>query len=255
MLPFGFAFPQTLTELKNRDIRVVLRVEEGAYNDDAGAAAVVQGAVVARSLCDLDAVIIGCEPDVGVDFGFASPTWAQQAAYAHRRNFDRARLLLQSAGIQVISPGWLMRSISEDEPPQPGRAVWREIMSLPQDLPGGSRSFGYLDADGSGAHIYQYSWTWPVDMLRFKFAVKHASEMWHRPLWIDEANVNTGPPLQRMAACLNMADLLVSPGFDAGSRVVMFCPFVSNGNGVGWDIRYLLRQRECYQMLGNWMQT
>jgi hypothetical protein len=255
MLPFQLAIPQTLQRLRQMNVRVVLRVEEGSYDATDAPARIVQGAQAARAIADLDAVIVGVEPEGGLNWGYGSPSWGQSRAYAHRWNFDKVRIALQQAGIRAISPGWTMRSISEDEAPQPGRIAWREIVSLPQTLPGGMQSSGYQDADGCGIHFYQYRFASVVDALRLKFFLKQAAEMWHKPLWIDEINIDNGDPLTRMTACIAMADLLVNTNFSSGLRVAMLCPFVSNGDGIGWNPGYLMRDSACYAALGSWIQT
>jgi hypothetical protein len=139
---------------------------------------------------------------------------------------------------------------------------WREIVCLPdRSREEAEGKHGYLDADGNGGHIYEYGWTWPVDPLRFKFAVKHNLELWHKPLWIDELGVEGGAaPVDKMRAYLQMADILLSEvnseQHPLGQRVEFLCPFVSNGHPgspPSWDIRYLMRDRACYELLGQWM--
>ena len=255
MLPFSVATPDTLSRFAQMGLRVVLRVEEGSYGDPSAGGRIAQGVIAARSHAVIDAVIIGTEPDAGPDWTFGSRNWGQERAFAHRSAFDRVRHALQFARIRAISPGWTTRSVTEDDPPQPGRTSWREIMSGPEILQDGTRSFGYQDADGCGVHFYQYRLVSAVDELRFKFYLKEQAELWHKPLWIDEVNIDNGDPLTRMRACIAMADMLVSGPFATGPRVAMFCPFVSNGDAHGWSPGYLMRDPACYTELGAWLRN
>jgi hypothetical protein len=135
-----------------------------------------------------------------------------------------------------------MRSISEDEPPQPGQYTWAEILRL-----------SYDKAQGNAVHLYTYNWQTLVDIFRVKFAMKHYEGMWHQPVWIDEVNINSGTPVARMNACIAIATMLIT--HPLGRRVVSFCPFVSNGDGVGWPIGYLMRDPQAYDALGAWMTS
>jgi hypothetical protein len=151
----------------------------------------------------------------------------------------------------LLPDGHKARSISEDDPALPGAVSWREICCLPDDR----GEFGYNNADGFGSHIYCYGWDGPVDELRFKFTLKWHCSLGHKPIWIDEVGIGNGATaLEKMRAYIEIAQILVSEPI--GRRVMMLCPFVSNGDpGVppAWDPRYLMRDPACYTELGRWM--
>lgn len=257
MLMLPFADQATLRRMRDMGIRVVLRVPEESYYEDGAPTHIKDQILAAMQSCPVEAVIIGNEPDAAQDLGYGASTFGQAFAYVHRRRFDAVRSVLQGVGIKVISPALIMRSISEDEAPAPGQITWREILCLPDE----ANQYGYLEADGNGAHLYMYHADGPVDTLRALFALKFYATIWHRPLWIDEIGIpDKRTQTEKMAAYISFAEHLLSiregKQHPLGQRVEFLCPFVSNGdpgNPPAWDPRYLLRDPACYALLGNWI--
>lgn len=252
MLPLNLATAATLDGLKARGVRVVLRTDEDYYSDDAPSR--IRGLLRrAQQRAEVEAVIVGVEPENAQTLTYGAGTWGQQWAYVHRKRSDAVRAALQGLGVKVISAGWTMRSISEDEAPQPGKVTWREIVTASEAGVGGRADFGYNDDeyDGAGCHIYQYGWQSFVDVVRLKFALKEAQSLFHKPLWIDELGISSGGQLQRMAAYLDIATMLLT--HPLGERVEMLCPFISNGNGIGWDPGFLMTDPACYRLVREWL--
>jgi hypothetical protein len=252
MLPYVYADVPTLIKLNQRGCSVVIRLGEGDYygGDDPGR--VMDMVLYLSQYCPIYCIIVGVEPENGISFKYGAPDWGQLKAYEHRARFDAMRLPLQAQGFKVVSPGWTMRSISEDEPPQPGKTTWREICTLPQTV-NGVLSYGYDGANGCGVHIYQYGWDGPVDELRLKFAVKDWQSLLHQPLYIDELGI-TGKMSQqeKMAAYTEIADILMTSVL--GQRIELITPFVSNGTPNGqWSPGFLLTDPVAYQKLGQWI--
>jgi hypothetical protein len=244
MLPFNIAFSRqdVLSRLRQEGCRVVLRVEERTYSGDNDPQVIRSRFRVMRPLVTIDAVIIGCEPDDRVpSFRYGAPSWGQEHANEHQFRMDRVRAALQPEGVTVVSPGLMMRSVSEDDAPQPGRVTWREIVAP-----------AYNRCDGNGAHIYGYEWQSYVDTLRAKFALKEALELLHKPLWIDECGFGLRSETSAMNGWISFAGMVMAqPGL--AERIEMICPFVSNGdpgNPPVWDPRYRVRSTAEYQRLG-----
>jgi hypothetical protein len=243
MLPLGLADQATLGRLAAQNIRVVLRVEEGRYGNDIGRQQVKNQVVAAGGIAKVSAVIVGCEPEGAVSFEYGAASWGQDVAYAHMRDLGLMTQLLKHAGFVVVSPGWRMRSISEDDQPQPGEATWSEITRLQYDA-----------CDGNACHLYTYNWTGIVDELRVKFALQRFAWGRHKLMWLDEVGVNSGTPIERMRAYIDIAQMLLSG--PVGRRVTMLCPFVCNGNpGIppSWSPGYVLSDPQCYVELGAWL--
>lgn len=247
LLMLEFADKPTLLRLHSMGIRVILRANEDSIYNDEAPTRILNSVFKAMQLCPVDGVIVGNEPDSAQSFEYGAATWGQDWAYQVRRRFDTVRRKLQSVGIKVVSPALIMRSISEDEAPVPGRVTWREILTLPDN------GAGFQDADYNGCHLYLYGWDGYVDELRFKFALKHQAELWHRGLVIDEVGVaGSHTPLEKMRAYIDIGELLLTHRA-LGSRVEALIPFVSNGVPGAWDARYLLRDPQAYVELGAWM--
>lgn len=247
MLQFAFADSMTLGKMKQRGLKVVLRIGEDYYADDAPSRFRAE-LKAKQQVCPIEAVILGVEPDNPFNLKYGSTSWGQPRAYEHRLRSDRLRTALSGLGVKLVSASPTMHSISEDEPPAPGQVSWREICTLPDRNMGQ----GYHDYDGNGYHLYSYDYIGVVDELRVKFALKQAQTLWHRPLWIDEVGVGKGAPVQRMMMYTKIADMLL--GNVLGQRVEMLAPFVSNGQPHGhWDANFLLRDPECYRVLGDWI--
>lgn len=261
-LPLAFCDQATLERMRGMGIRIVVRVGEGDYYDDLAPGRIRNAVLRAQLFCPIEAVIIGNEPENALDFTYGSNTFGADFAYLHRRRFDQVRVALQVVGINVVSPAQTMRSISEDEPPMPGKVTWREICCLPDSsLTEVQGQFGYLSANYNGVHLYGYGWEGYVDELRMLFALKEAANLWHKPLFVDEIGIGgNATPLQKMAAYIAVAEILLSTQdgkqHPLGQRVAMLSPFVSNGEPHGqWDARFLLRDPAAYALLGDWMRA
>lgn len=245
MLPFWLAntHRDILSRLAATQKRVVLRVEEDRIYDGDAPSTIHDALRAMLDIVAVDALILGCEPENPFNLNYGSHDWGQSWAYSHWRAVTNIRLALASVqGVAIVAPGWTMRSISEDEPVAAGKVTWREITNT-----------AYSRMDGVGCHIYQYGWASVVDELRFKFALKEAQLLFHLPLWIDEVNIARGSQIERMTACIAMAGLLVNRPI--GDRVRMFSPFVSSGNGVGYDGGLVMRDPACYRPLGDFMRA
>jgi hypothetical protein len=222
--------------------RVVVRMTEPG-EDSPTACAQVLGSIV--RLVPVDAVILPPnEPDHRYDLGYGSATWGAEDAYRARSTVDDYRAACRGVGLRAVAPALMIRSVSEDEPPAPGRTAWREILAPSAHL-----------CDGVGVHIYGYGWQGVADELRFKFALKQAAEWWHRPLWIDEVGIPGGTDVEQMRAYIAMADILLT--YPVGQRVEMLAPFSSTGDPgdpPAWDARYVIRDMAAYTLLGDWMR-
>jgi hypothetical protein len=270
MLPFQFADGGTLTRLGGMGIGVVLRIDESDYY------ALLDGH---RLRSELDArmraapgvvrvVQIGVEPENGLDFRYTSPDWAQDLARRHAAATERIRRALETTGVQLITAGWTMPpgGISENDPPRPGRVVWREETRWAYAAP--SSDPGKWPDIENGFHLYGYGWESWVDLHRVLWALKEGQELFHRPLWIDEVGIIRRSAVDSMYAYLCIATVLLG---QAGARVKMLCPFVSNGDpyvrdGTGkilfdaqgkprihWRPEYLLRDPVCYDLVARFM--
>lgn len=257
MIMLEFCDAVTLTRLRDMGCRVVIRVNEGAYYDDAAPTRIRNLVLGAKALCPVEAVIIGNEADHAQDLQYGSANWGQAWAYQHRKRFDALRKALQLVGVKVISPALIMRSISEDEYPAPGQVAWREILCLPDN------GYGYLDAEGNGVHLYMYHADGPVDTLRALFALKYYATIWHKPLWIDEIGIpDKRSQVEKMRAYIAFAEYLLSIRDDGkqhplGQRVEFLCPFVGNGipgDPPAWNPNYLIRDPNAYRLLGDWLK-
>ncbi|HYP39344.1 MAG TPA: hypothetical protein VEX13_03205 [Chloroflexia bacterium] len=247
MMPFNIAFSRqdVLSRLRQEGRRVVLRIEEHTYSTDGAPAAIRSRFRTMRQLVNIDAVIIGCEPDDLVpSLEYGAPSWGQDHANEHQFRLDRVRAALQPEGVTLVSPGLMMRSISEDDAPQPGKVTWREIIAP-----------AYNKCDGNGVHIYGHKWESFVDALRAKFALKQAMELFHKPLWIDECGFGLGTETTAMNGWISFAGMIMAQPRLA-ARVEMICPFVSNGDPGDppvWPRRYLVRDTAEYQRLGTFL--
>lgn len=247
LLMLEFADAPTLLRLKGMGVRVLLRVNEDTIYNDEAPDRILSSVLRAMQSCPIDGVIVGNEPDAAQSFEYGAATWGQDFCYMVRKRFDAVRRKLQGVGIKVISPALIMRSISEDDPPVPGRVAWREILTLPDN------GAGFQDADYNGCHLYAYGWDGYVDEMRFKFALKHQAELWHKGLIIDEVGISgSHTPLEKMRGYIDIAEILLAHKA-VGSRVEALIPFISNGVPGAWDAKYLLRDPSCYVELGAWM--
>ena len=246
MLPLAIARQEDLARLKGMNIKVLLRVGEQDYYRNDAPGKVRQQVQSFMGICQVEGVIIGCEPEgVVANLGYGAPDWGQQLAFEHARRMDAVRQALCGLPQQIalIAPGWTARTITEDSLPAPGTLTWRDIC---RDA--------YWKCDGIGAHVYEYGWT-QVDVLRLKFTLQKLEELFHLNLYIDEVGV-PGDDLTQMNAYIDIANLLMKSRL--GDRVRMLCPFVSNGdpgNPPAWDPRFLIKDPQAYRVLGAWLRS
>lgn len=250
MLPFWLAYrhrAEILPQLAVMGVRVTLRLEEEGpesyYMIDAPSR--IHAALVEmRRTVAVDGVIVGNEPDNPFDLRYDSPDWGQGWAYQHRDATERVMAALRGVGgVAIVSAGHTMRSISEDEPPAPGKTAWAEICRP-----------AYSRMDGNAVHIYGYSWRSWVDRFRTQFALKEAAMLLHKPLWIGEFAVNTGTQMERMTAYVEFCRVVLASEWMRG-RVKMLSLFVSNGTGQHYDPGFIINNRECYLALGNFIRA
>lgn len=243
MLPYWVvkAHPEQLQRLASMGVRLVVRLANGESDTIITICHVLHAAA---QLVVIDFVIVGNEPDSGIDFSRGSPTWHQERAYMNAGYVKEMVPALAAVGLRAVSPAWSMRSISEDDVPQPGLTTWREIVAP-----------AYQQCYAEAAHIYDYSWSGVVDELRFKYSLQEALEALHLNVVLDEVGVDRGTNVERMAAYIAMSrDLERIPAL--GSAVIMFCPFVSNGdpgNPPVYDRGFIMRDAAAYQALGTYI--
>lgn len=243
MLPYRVATPDLLAHLQDAHKRVVIRMtNEDACTVPPGSVRFLLEDYVRRGF-PVEAVILGNEPERSYDTCYGSPDWGlgYDGAWTHANRADAYRRTLQGiGGIKVIAPAFSRGAISEDDAPHPGQESWAEVCRAVYDA-----------CDGQGFHLYQYAWKSPVDSLRLRFALQRGEERHHRNLWIDELGIDTGTPVERMAAYIDVARLLERHPY--GERVEFLCFFVSNGDGQGWGKNYIIRDRQAYKLLGSFM--
>lgn len=260
--------PQMLQQLAAMGIRVILRLEEPSKEEPLeatyyGANAwlwVRMGLLQVMQAVAVEAVIVGNEPEHDYDLTWRSANWGNNAdgkwrtgkAWQHAQAFEQVRRALADVPVKVISPGWSCQRLTPNDAPQPGRATWGRICA---DAYNGTFVANPQEAAKikTGAHIYVHNWLGEEDRNRFKWEFGNELERCHRAIWINECNANNGEHLQRMQAILEMSDLIRSHA--EGDRVESFCPFVSNGLGNAYPIGYIMREAECYQRLGAWMNS
>ncbi|HEX8221695.1 MAG TPA: hypothetical protein VF914_21080 [Chloroflexia bacterium] len=260
--------PEMLKRLKAMGVRVTLRLEEPGQDEPVeftyyGANAwlwVRSGLLQIGQLVNVEAVIVGNEPEQPYDLSWSSANWgnnpdgkwARGKVWHHAFAFEQVRKALADLPVKVVSPGWSCQRMTPNDRPQPGRASWGRSCA---DAYNGA--FITRPEEGeklaTGAHIYVHNWLSDEDINRFKWELANELERCHRVVWINECNSNNGTPLQRMAAVLAMADLV--RGHRDGGRVGSFCPFVSNGLGNAYGAGYIMRDPECYKLLGRWLNS
>jgi hypothetical protein len=230
-----------LAHLASLQKRVIIRLEEPDIYEVPPATFRSQLQAIVNVIT-VDAVILGNEPDVGHDWEFGAPDWGQEWGWHHAARLNILIDVLDGMPFKLVSPAWMNRSISEDDPPMPGRCTWREIVARV-----------YNKCDANGGHIYEHAWNWPVDHLRARYKLKQLQEYLHKPIYLDEFNISEGTQVERMRACISMADLLLT--HKLGDRVEMFSPFVSNGLGNAYDPGMVMREEACYRLVGEWMRA
>lgn len=259
MLMLDHADRPTLERLASLGCRVILRVAEGTYYQDEAPTRITARVVWARSVCPVEACVIGNEPENAIDLSIGSPNWGQAFAFLHRKRFDLARISLQAAGVRVISPAYTCRMLTETDKPQPGEQAWWDICTDVQtEYSEQEGQYGYHSANGVAVHVYTHNWLGPVDELRVAFMLQRLQTMWHLPIFIDEVGVNSGSDIDRMRCYIDIGEMLLHRQYPYGARVEALIPFVSNGSPgspPAWSPGYLMRDPSCYALLGDWMRV
>jgi hypothetical protein len=264
MLPFSLAYnhPDLLGHMAALQKRLILRIDEGElYTTDPYVFRQRLYAMI-RSV-QVEAVIIGNEPEGGHDMTFSSPNWGQDWAKHHKQVLDEVRVALSNLGAKLISPGWTVGRKREIDPLLPGRIAWR--IEVGEE---------YGRCDGNGGHVYLNEWGGEQGLqneIGYLNQVNNLCEMYHKPVWLDEVGITQGSDLEQMRAYIRMSDMLLDRSWEAGSRVELFSPFISNGDpykrdGEGnilkdaagnplwhWNPKYLLRDEGAYSELGRYL--
>jgi len=256
MVPWALADTDTLDRFAQRGLSVVLRMTgDDMSNTTPGAALpVLQHA---KSICNVIALILGVEPDSPVSsLDYNSPDWRVALAQDHAARLAIWLDALRRHDVQLITPGWLQRGVAvETGAFAPGQIAWARAVSGVYDT-----------ADGNGVHIYMFGWPHLsasrrnvslgsfIDEFRFRAYVSYWQAVWHKPLWIDEANIDPhkGTQVDRMRACLGMARCL-RDNPSVGGRVAFFCPFVSNGFAGSFDPGFIMNDPACYAEVKKFM--
>jgi len=258
MMPYNpqIADNTTLKEFGKRNLKVVLRLTPDDL-DKLSLGEVQARMFEVKELCSLRAIIVGNEPDDKFVHRYDSTDWGVDYCYnTHLPQLDKFRRTLQGHGVSILSPGWLQRNFTEGSPPEPGIVAWSRAA---QPV--------YNEMDGNCIHIYGYGWhglpagfgEWPVDYMRFMNQIRFWEMLWHKPIWIDESNIDKGPEPEdaipgpiRMRACMGMARTLRDNPI-IGARVEFYCPFVSNGYGNHYPQGMVMNQPEAYEEVRTFM--
>lgn len=251
-ITFNIATEALVSTLANRGITTItVRLNESDYYTSEQRR--VSTDRIARLMrLGLTHVIIGVEPENAVDMRYGSRTWGQEQAYLHGNATREMYLSLFALGVKTISAGWTVRGWFRnwDEGVQPGVYPWLEETRL-----------AYNDCDYNGAHLYMSDGTTYDIEERARVYLWEEQARRHKPLWIDELGVtpSVGDNVAKMGIYLRFASYLLrtdrrQPLGGAGERVEALIPFVSNGNGIGWDPRFILRDPAAYDLLGAWIR-
>lgn len=249
----------TLRELQHRQFGVILRLND----HDAGTVPIDKlrrDLEQKRWACpNIDVLILGCEPEVGIDMRYGSPGWdGAERAWPHAQRVADLAEALAMPKLQLVTPGWECRVKGEDDVPQPGVVSWRDYCG---------EAYQHHNIAGHGTHIYGYGFKSQVDEHRVKWLLRGAKERFHRgPIYIDEVGFASGGPAQRMEQFVAFLRWLQNDLHDpqrikAGrppllERVALICPFVANGNPLDahgnkvWDPNWLMRDPASYALLG-----
>ena len=289
MLPFGLADEDTLGRFASIvrtwrngsqvPVRIILRLANDELLTPPG---LLQGQLRQKQEWadgQITAVILGSEPEPqhlrmewGYDWGNVRERPDQPSIIeAHLAAMDNAVTALDgTSGVQLVSPGWWQRPFREFDPVQPGIATWREL----------THAACYNELDGMGVHIYGDDWASIADVFRYAFQMRMWGMLCHKPMWIDEVGIGANndkgnrpevTQVYKMNAVVQMARMLLPlpPGQPApdpehpwdgklaqavGQRVHLYCPFVSNGLGNHYPAHYIMRDPECYVLLGDLMR-
>lgn len=242
------ATDEVLSILNKRGYSVILRVNQA----DADSKAPTQ---VASDLRDkkktypcIDWVILFNEPDlVAKNMQYGSPDWMLSAAHVHQSRFSvMAKACAAVGGVRIATPGWLSRTKTEDDPPQPGVTSWERICAPAYEQDG---------VQGHARHIYLYGFGSEVDTFRIRWQLREAKEPFHAgPILIDEIGCDHLGPLERMRQFIEIMKYL-EPRPALLNRVALICPFVSNGTGKGYPPEYVMSAPQCHEELGAWVKS
>ena len=236
----SFTDQPTIARLASMGVRCTVRLDEADYATGDARLRSRDRIGTLLPLGAIDTVMVGVEPENAFNFRFGSPTWGQHAALDHAALLTAMTALLRPLGVRVVSAGWTARGIdmnwSNPEGVQPGLYTWLEITRQ-----------AYNACDLNGFHLYGYDGTeydlW--ERMRRHLWVEQGRR--HKPLYIDEVGVlGSNTPVDKMRSYVRFATRLLGP---MGERVAAFTPFVSNGTGIGWDPRFLIRDRQAYLLL------
>lgn len=260
--------PEMLKRLRSMGVRVILRLEEPAQHEPvettyyaANAWLFIRaGLLQIMQLVDVEAVIVGNEPEQPYDLTWSSFNWGNNPdakwplgkVWHHAFAFEQVRRALADLPVKIVSPGWSCHRMTPNDRPQPGRASWGRICA---DAYNGFFAATPQEAERvkNGMHVYVHNWRSEEDRNRFKWALGNELERCHRVAWMNENNSNNGTDMEQMAAVIEMSDITRS--HPDGGRVESFCFFVSNGRGNAWRAEYIVRERAAYDMLGRWLNT
>jgi hypothetical protein len=209
----------------------------------------------------LELVVVGCEPEQGLDMTWTSETgWGNEIKdpvlrltrlEEHAQNFHNMREALQGMGLVVCSPGWLCRDQDmrfgppPNHGPQPGVARW--AMYLLEE---------YGKAQYNCEHAYLFDGSdFDIDQ-RLERIVNRAITYRQKELVFDEINVGPRPGITKeeaMQHALAMAERLRHL-----PRCVRATIFVFNGTPIDehgneqWPPHQLVDSDVCYDMLARW---
>lgn len=265
-----------LVELGQRGVSVILNVEEPdpprahidprSYYHPDGARAILEALNIYRDFANIEAVVVGREPEHEYDLTWASDPaeggwgntpwgvwkddWAGKAS-AHADAFERVVEVLRRSGVKVVSPGWTHRRITPHDPAQPGRMTWARLCAVAYN----KGAAGAIHLYGHGAQtLYKDG----EDYNRLVWALGNERERVHTEPWIIEADTSPeqGGDVDHMNWCIGMYEAITNPAHANGQGLGAFIPFTSNGvPGENWPPRFLIRDPAAYQVLGAYLAT
>jgi len=253
-LTTALAHPEQLDYLAAQGVRVSLRLDEpnrgqegSSYYNRLNHPDILAKVRAVKMRVPVEAVIMGNEPENDYDLTWNSTNWGNMPdqwyrlpggkAQAHAEAVADLAFALRGMGVASVSPGWTHKRITPRDAPQPGRESWRELTA-----------YAYNACAANGAHLYAHDWASAEDENRYLWATGKEVARCHRAVWINETNVHKKEDVWQMQTVIAMYQLLMAQSW--GSRVVSFCPFVSNTGGPGYDSVYVLSDPAAYELLG-----
>src|SRR5687768_16227780 len=177
MLPFRLAYKDVVlvAHMASLGIKVVLRIDEEEIRTYTPQAYKRELQFIQKAI-QVDAVILGNEPEGWHNLTFSSPEWGVRdgTARRHAERMDAVRVALTGLGVKLVSPGWTAGRKYEVDTLRPGRQAWR--IEVGEE---------YGRCDGNGGHLYLFKWDEWADEYRFLYQASELAEMYHKPLWID----------------------------------------------------------------------